>query len=864
MASAPGPERLLMNVPTSTYRLQFSPSFGFKDAETLVPYLHALGISDIYASPIFRANKASTHGYDVTNPNELNPELGSAEDFSGLTAKRNEYSIGWIQDIVPNHMAYSSDNLMLMDIFENGPNSKYADFFDVAWDHPDESLQGKILAPFLGQPFSQALRDGEIRLERNDFRLAVRYYDLRFPLALSSYSLDESRSDMPPLDRLLEKQFFKLCFWKQASESINYRRFFYLNDFIGLKVEKPEVFSQTHKLISEFVDRGVFTGLRIDHIDGLYDPAQYLVRLRRLAGDRYIVVEKILDLDESLPAHWPVQGTTGYDFCNYVNGIFVRRENEHAFSETYRKFVGRPMHYDELLRGNKRAICEKYMAGDIDYLVHLLRVAVQEYPGSCDELSQNLRRAVIEIITVFAVYRTYINDESCRREDRTYVKEAIDAAKRENPSLQKVIELVGKCLLLDLPGMELSSIADKIIDFIMRFQQLSGPIMAKGFEDTLLYNYNRLISLNEVGSSPNRFGISLDEFHTFNAAKVAHWPHGLNTTSTHDTKRGEDVRARINVLTEMPELWNAKVSHWKQINAAFKSKCHGMFAPDSNDEYLLYQTLIGAMPFDPEEYESFKGRIKQYIIKVVREAKVRSSWIEPNEQYEQAFYRFVDRILDSSCSSEFWSDFLPIQKRITAYGVFNSLSQALLKMTSPGVPDFYQGSELWDLSLVDPDNRRPINFEERRRFLDEIRNGRHDAHMEIIDELLRTRQDGRIKLFLIFKVLNARRQRAGLFEKGDYHPLKVRGKYRSHIVGFLRNFRDQYAAAIAPRFLMSLVNTDELPLGIDIWQDTEILWPASLGGQWRDVITGDSVQVEKTTRVGHILARFPVSLLIRV
>ena len=847
-----------MYVPTATYRLQFGPSFGFKDAEAIVPYLHDLGISDIYASPVFKANKGSTHGYDVTNPNELNPELGSAEDFSALTAKRNKYSIGWIQDIVTNHMAYSSDNQMLMDIFENGHNSPYADFFDVDWDHPDESIKGKIMAPFLGKPYPEALRDGEIRLELSGSRLAVRYYEISFPLALSSYDPDKCQRNMPSPGHLLEKQLFKLCFWEKAARVINYRRFFYLNDFISLKAENPQVFSETHKLIADFVRRGIFTGLRIDHIDGLYDPAQYLTRLSRLAGDKYIVVEKILELDEALPENWPVQGTTGYDFCNYVSGIFVRRENEKAFAEAYRDFLNRPMHYNELLIEKKRAICGKYMAGEIDNLVHLLDILVQNYKLKTN--LKNIRQALVEIVCAFTIYRTYINKKSYGDNDKTYMKEAIGGARKQNPALKDTIDLVGSFLLLDSADTDVPSARDRILDLIMKFQQVTAPIMAKGFEDTFLYDYNRLVGLNEVGSNPNRFGISLDDFRKFNVARAKHWPCGLNATSTHDTKRGEDVRARIAVLTEMPELWSDKARHWKQINAGFKSICHGIISPDPNDEYLLYQTMVGALPFEPKEYKSFKQRIKQYIVKVVREAKKHSSWVEPNEQYERAFCSFVDRIMDTSASNKFWRDFSSFQKQIAGYGIFNSLSQTLLKMTSPGVPDFYQGGELWDLSLVDPDNRRPVDFDKRKSILDEIRSREHDS--SLIDELLQARTDGRIKLFLIFKILTERRKRAGFFEKGDYQPLKVRGKYSNHIIAFIRSRGDQSIVTIAPRFITSLIGADELPLGTDVWQDTEITWPAGLEGNWQNAITGEFFRIKETVQAGQILARFPVSLLL--
>ena len=849
-----------MYIPTATYRLQFGPLFGFKDAEAIVPYLHDLGISDIYASPIFRANRGSTHGYDVTDPNELNPELGSVEDFSELTAKRREHNIGWIQDIVPNHMAYNSDNRMLMDIFENGRKSKYADFFDIDWDHPDKSLKGKILAPFLGKPYSEALADGEIQLEWNESGLAVRYYDIYFPLALLSYDRNGLQKEMPALKPLLEKQFFKLCFWKKATEIINYRRFFYLNIFISLKVENQEVFNEIHELIIDLVRQGVFTGLRIDHIDGLFNPAQYLMRLRRLVGDKYIVVEKILELNESLPESWPVQGTTGYDFCNYVNGIFIRRENEQTFTEIYQDFLNKPVHYDELLIEKKRMICERYMSGEIDNLAHLFTVTAQ---NNKDELNiENIRQAIIEIICAFNVYRTYINNEGYGDDNKASMIEAIDSAKNKNPAITDAVDMVGQFLLSDLSEPEHISTQSKVLYFIMKFQQFTGPVMAKGFEDTFLYSYNRLTGLNEVGANPNRFGISLDEFHKFNAAKAENLPHCLNATSTHDTKRSEDVRARISVLTEMPDLWSQKVRQWIQINAEFKSECHGISAPDANDEYLLYQTLIGAMPFEKELYGDFKERIKQYVVKVVREAKEHSTWIEPNEQYEQAFFRFVERILDPSVSNDFRNDFLTFQKQIAAYGIFNSLSQTLLKMTSPGVPDFYQGAELWDFSLVDPDNRRQVDFEKRKRILDKIRSREHDP--ALINELLQTRTDGRIKLFLIFKVLNARRKHAELFANGDYQPLKVRGEYSNHIIAFIRSFGDRNVATIAPRFLTSLIEADEFPFGPDVWQDTEILWPTAFQGDWLNAITGVSIRIEKTAPVGQILARFPVSLLIRV
>lgn len=928
-----------MRTPLATYRLQFGPSFGFREAKALIPYLHALGVSDIYASPIFKARQGSTHGYDITDPNQLNPELGSPEDFAELTAERNKYDIGWIQDIVPNHMAYSSDNKMLTDVFENGQASKYAEFFDVAWDHPDESLRGKVLAPFLGAPYSQALDERQIQLGLGEAGLAVHYYDIRFPLSLSSYkpllmsNATTLRQELGPddlnaraflevctvfelranqghstekqeavrhakrrlwdlyetcgpvkehirrilaalntgranpghssdLSTLLDRQVFKLCFWKRANEQINYRRFFYLNDFICLRAERPEVFEHTHRLVLRMVREGVFTGLRIDHIDGLYDPQAYLTRLRAHVGDAYVVVEKILEADETLPGDWPVQGTTGYDFCNYANGIFIRREHGEEFTRIYEDLVGASRDYERLLTEKKRLICEKYLAGDIDYLAHLFDVAGKMQHERADYSPDKLRQAITEIISAFGVYRTYVSDKRTTVNDGEDVKNAISKVARSNPGLRDTIELIGRLLLHDRSLLGDMPAARRALDFIARFQQLTGPAMAKGLEDTLFYCHNRLISLNEVGADPNHFGISLDDFHRLNNERFATWPHSLSATSTHDTKRGEDVRARINVLTEMPDTWRSKVDRWRQINAGLKTRRGGVLAPDANDEYLLYQTLVGALPFDPEQYEAFRDRVRQFMLKAVREAKTHTSWTEPNEPYEQACRDFVDGVLDFSGQNSFWDDFLPFQKIIAGYGVFNSLSQVLIKMTAPGVPDFYQGCELWDFNLVDPDNRRPVDFQRRRKLLSAIRDNHESGDPRFLEDLLGSKEDGRVKLFLIFKALNVRRDAAQLFEKGGYRPLEVKGKYAKHIIAYVRSYDSKHAVTMAPRFLTSLIEVGQFPFGKGIWQDTRVVWPYDLPRGWQDAPTGHEIQPAREVLVGDILTTLPVSLLV--
>ncbi len=780
-----------MRMPTATYRLQLNFSFGFRDAKKIIPYLHALGISDIYASPIFKAKTGSTHGYDIVDPNALNPELGSQADFSEMMAERHKYEMGWLQDIVPNHMAFSSENRLLTDIFENGSKSRFFDFFDIVWDHPDETLRGKVLVPILGRLYDKAIASGKILLEIGAYGLGIRYYEHRLPIALASYShvlkynlehdknaassefkelLDlcdrfDSLARQPcndrrdervrgakmklqnlytvkgpvkthieralkffngqntqankfrPLEVLLGKQHFRLALWKKAGERINYRRFFYLNEFIGLRVEDPEVFEFTHRLILQLAKDGTFTGLRIDHVDGLLDPAKYLKFLRKKLGNAYVIVEKILESEEQLPDYWPIQGTTGYEFANFVNKLFCCEKNEEAFSEIYNQFIDSDTDYNHLLYEKKKLISLKYMRGDVRYLAHLARKCMEAGGRTIKESSQKIEDAIVEIIAAFSVYRTYSNDDTCEGTDKKRIKQAIELAKSKCPELNHTINPIGRYLLYDVHSHRKRPAGKVVLDFVMKFQQLTGPVMAKGFEDTFLYCYNRLVSLNEVGSSPERFGISTETFDKFNRMKASQWPYSLNATSTHDTKRGEDVRARINILSEMPVQWRSKINYWRRINKNKKNRCNTSLAPSYNDEYLLYQTLIGALPFQESGYKTFKKRIKEYFIKAIREAKEHTSWVESNGEYETACEQFVDRLLTFSPADEFWNDFIAFQKQVADYAVYNSLSQVVIKMTAPGVPDFYQGSELFDLNLVDPDNRRPVDFEMRAKLL---------------------------------------------------------------------------------------------------------------------------------------------------
>jgi (1->4)-alpha-D-glucan 1-alpha-D-glucosylmutase len=930
----------MMQIPVATYRIQFNPGFDFDAARAIVPYLADLGISDLYASPIFKPRRGSMHGYDVVDPCAINPELGGKDKFEELIETLHSHEMGWVQDIVPNHMAFDSQNQRLVDVLENGPDSPYRNFFDINWNHLYEGIRGRVLSPFLGKFYGDCLESGELQLQYEENGLTINYYDFKFPIRIESYSqvfsydlarlrnqigrehpdfvkllgalymlkyipsgeegrerydqvffvkrmLWELWNDNPDikqffednirifngkpgnsesfnlLDELLSDQFFRLSYWKVGNEELNYRRFFTVNDLISLRVEDEEVFQDTHQLIFQLVEEGKFKGLRVDHIDGLYDPTQYLINLRESAPDAYIVVEKILEPQEELPLSWPIQGTTGYDFLNQINGLFCQQSSEPEFNQIYHSFIGDTTSCETLIDQNKRLIIDKHLGGDIDNLAHLLKRISERYRYASDFTIYGLKAALVEILAVFPVYRTYINQSGSSAADQECIKQVIDHAKRNIPNFLNELEFIEKFLRLEFDASLSDEDKDQWVHFIMRLQQFTGPLMAKGVEDTVLYIYNRLASLNEVGSSPIHFGISLEDFHAFNQHQLAQWPHSMNATATHDTKRGEDVRARINVLSEIPSEWEHTLRQWHDLNAGQKDCVNGVDVPDRNDEYFLYQTLLGTYPFNPDkEYDTFVERIKEYIIKAIREAKVHTAWLRPDTGYEEGFLAFVDRILKVSKNNPFIDAFLPFQQRIQHYGMFNSLSQLLLKVTSPGLPDIYQGTELWDLSLVDPDNRRPVDFELRATYLKEIKSRTRKSPLKYIADILKTPEDGRIKLFLLYQALRARRSHLDLFQRGNYHKLTVVGSLKAHVVTFARELDSQRVIAIAPRFLTSLVKEGEYPLGEQVWQETRILPPAGSSAVWVDTITGQKVEGGDALWLREILQHFPVALLV--
>ena len=892
----------MYRVPRATYRLQFNAGFTFADARAIVPYLAELGISDLYASPIFRARKGSAHGYDIVDAGALNPELGTEDDFNALHAELQRHQMGLLLDIVPNHMAAAHENAWWMSVLENGEHSRFRYYFDTAWMSVTTSDQTsfKVLLPILGKPYGEALESQEIKLHFDADGFFFTYYDTRLPLAPQTYGtiLHECLASLPYegvamelrdladdadtvsnsrflketlwriyeqdatfrdalsatiaringvpgeaasfnlLDSILDAQWYRLAYWRIASKQINYRRFFDVTDLVGVRVENAEVFEAQNRRTFELIAEGKVTGLRIDHIDGLHDPAGYLRKMQlRLAnggsGDKsfYIVLEKILEHGEELPRDFPVSGTTGYDFLDSANALFVDPKGLQQLDRFYRGFTGVKETFDDICYARKKQIIHELFSGEMRALGKQLGAVAMPDRNARDFAPVDLTAALAEVTACMCVYRTYIREGAIGDADAQAIRAAIAEARRRAGSAldERLFTFLERVLLVDPPPY-VSSEREHWLAFVMRWQQFTGRVMAKGVEDTAFYNYNRLISLNEVGGNPGREAFDgLAEFHEHGARMQRHWPHTMNATSTHDTKRSEDVRARINVLSEIAPRWERQVLRW--------SKRHGI--GDRNTKLLVYETLIGMWPLDNAELPSARDRLKQYLEKAAREAKTHTSWIAPNPEYEEGLLSFADALLSDP---KFCADLTRFQKPVAFYGFLNSLAQIVLKATAPGTPDFYQGSELWDFSLVDPDNRRPVDYQHRASMLKKLKT-------VSIETLLRRWHDGRIKMFVTWKLLELRARHADLFRDGTYEPLDA----GPNICAFVRRYEGDAMLVAVPRLLASIVKPGIFPIG-NVWGD------ASLGvsDRWRDLFTGDE---HEGTEVQKVFSRFPVAVL---
>jgi (1->4)-alpha-D-glucan 1-alpha-D-glucosylmutase len=710
---------------------------------------------------------------------------------------------------------------------------------------------------------------------------------------------DDPRS-FDRLEQLLSEQAYRLSYWRVAADEINYRRFFDINELAAVRIEERPVFTAVHEVIFRLLKKGCVTGLRIDHVDGLLDPEKYLRDLQRACAavvrksrnastdenggagagrtDKpfYVVVEKILGHDELLRTDWPVYGTTGYEFMNLLNGIFVDTGNGQAFHELYRNFTGVSESFGKILYDAKKLILRLAMSSELHVLARRLDRISEQHRWSRDFTFNSLQDALSEVIASFPVYRSYIRRTltSVSADDRLNIRTAVRSARRRNPGINaSIFEFIESILLLQDPkGLTEEHRAERR-NFVMRFQQLTAPVTAKGLEDTAFYRFYPLSSLNEVGGEPAIFGVTLERFHGRNQERMEFWPASLSATSTHDTKRGEDVRARINVLSEMPEEWNDAIHLWRELNHHQKSKVAGELAPDGNEEYLIYQTLVGAWPFGEMSraaHEEFVARIQQYINKALKEAKVHTSWLSADEDYENAVRDFISRILANDEQNQFLREFLTFQDRVARAGIFNSLSQTLLKIASPGVPDFYQGTEVYNLSLVDPDNRRPVDYARLQELLSSLgARGDENPHA-LVDELMRRPEDDRLKLCLTLRALRYRSQEQELFSRGEYVPLRASGKRQRHIISFARRDATKEAIVIAGRFFTGLCDIrSELPTGARAWHDTVVFTGAPAGATYRDVLTGRRFRAVNYNGSGalillDVLAHLPVSLLERL
>jgi (1->4)-alpha-D-glucan 1-alpha-D-glucosylmutase len=907
-------------LPSSTYRLQIHAGFTLQAAAAIVPYLQRLGIGAVYTSPYFAAEPGSTHGYDVTNHNIINPEVGGADAHRAFTDAVRAAGLLHIVDFVPNHMGISTaTNPWWRDVLANGPESPSAHFFDIDWNPFKTELRQKLLLPILGDQYGEVLDRGELRLELADGQLVLTYFDNRLPINASNIPELQGLAEMPRdaaakiveqyngspgdprsfdrLHELLEAQAYRLAYWRTAAHEINYRRFFDVNTLAGLRVEDEQVFEAIHRLLATLLSEGRLHGVRVDHPDGLFDPAKYFDMLQDLAAAAwgierrngwralYVVAEKILSGREPLPTGWCVHGTTGYNFLNQLNGLFVHPGYARRMRRAYAKLTGQTQSFDDLLYEAKRLIMDTSLASELTVLAHMLDRIGEANRKSRDFTLNSIRDMLVEVAACFPVYRTYVNEQGWAADDRAVMERAIARARRRNPATDPSIfdffrevmfprdpddvPVAGPDRREGYPPVDATESAARL-RFAMKFQQYTGPLQAKGLEDTAFYRNNLLLSLNEVGGDPSRFGIAAPEFHSLNQVRRERWPYEMLATSTHDTKLGEDVRARINVLSEIPGDWEREVSLWMRINKNARMLVDGEPAPDRNDEYRFYQALLGVWPKARRADAQLVSRLQAYMIKAIKEAKWHSSWINPNEPYEAAVGAFVERVLTGNGGERFLPAFLPFQERIARCGVVNSLAQVVLKIASPGVPDFYQGSELWDFNLVDPDNRRPVDFLRREQMLDNV-----DAVLKLapdqrrgaIARLAETWSSGAVKLLVTAAALRLRTSMTDVFLDGEYVPLEVETAVEGRAIAFARLTPEHAAIAMAPHLASGLVSEERpLPLG-ETWRTSRLRLPPALAHlTFTDAITGAVVKPVTTASeswifLGQAFGLLPVALL---
>ncbi|QED37086.1 malto-oligosyltrehalose synthase [Antarcticibacterium arcticum] len=881
--------------PDTTYRLQLSPQFTFKDLDRILDYLDDLGISTIYSAPFFKASKGSMHGYDILDPFTINPEIGTLEEFKAIGDRMKKKEMTWIQDIVPNHMAFHPNNPWIKDIFELGPQSRFYNYFDIDWGFKDLN---KVFTPFLGSSLEEALDQEELKLVFNEKGIFIEYFDAQYPVNIDTYitllreggesywlnrfisfsenceqwneikqsflenvfkndelekrlgaEINSINNSKKSLKEILRLQYFVLIHWQKTETEINYRRFFTINGLICLRMEEAEVFNNYHTFIKELCDEGYIHGLRIDHIDGLFDPESYLQRLRETLGENfYIIVEKILEFEEKLPRQWPVHGTSGYEFLAQANHLFTQTKGQEEFTFEYEKISPKIPNYESLIYQKKLFILKERMGGELHNLWLLLK-SNELLPEVFPE--ENLwKDALAAFLGAFPVYRVYPRKFPLKPKQIQIIAAAYLKATAEFPGLEKELKYLNELYM-----GEAQKDKSKMLHFLQRCQQFSGPLAAKGVEDTSFYIYNRLIAHNEVGDSPGNFGLSVKGFHQKMLQRSKENSLSLNATATHDTKRGEDARMRLDVLSEIPGEWFKIVGEWRAIAQTFRKDQN---IPDKNEEYFIYQSLLGNLPFK-ENDDEFLERTGAYLQKVLREAKIHSNWATPDEVYENKVFEFIKDLLENE---NFRKSFDPFWSKVAGFGAIKSIGQCLIKITAPGIPDIYQGTELWDFSYVDPDNRRAVDYALRTNYVADFRTFSKSNLSKKIHSLKLNYINGKIKMYVLSKSLITRRREKDIYQKGEYVPLTLKGKGSKNFISYARVLGEEWRLIVVPVFVTGIFDPETLKPRNGYLSDVFISLPENAPLEWDYIFSGkSSITEEGLIPVQDFISEFPVALL---
>lgn len=895
-----------MQIPSATYRVQLNKEFTFEQLQSVIEYLQQLGISTIYASPITTASPGSLHGYDVSDPLSINPEIGTLSEFKTIGDKLAAKNMSWLQDIVPNHMAFTPANARLMDVLERDAHSQYYRFFDINLLHPAPDLNGKLMVPFLGNDLETCIENGDIKLSFSEKGFCIEVYDSCYPLSIAAYyylaalveeseqsaplhnsiksladngasgidyeqwqelkqgwiencqqtpvlcnkiahTVDRINNDKEKMLLLLQQQHYTLCPWQRTMQEINYRRFFTVNSLICLRMEDEHVFEEYHRFLHALSTQGMIHGLRIDHIDGLHDPTQYIERLRNLFGeDCYIIAEKILEANEKMPLRWKLDGTSGYEFLSYTNRLLTSTAGAKELQQLYSRLQPDLPPYEEIVRKNKTLILEKYMAGEWENLTRqFFELQLQQ-----NFSREKIKQAIGALMIALPVYRIYPDSHPLEEEEIAAMKEAFEKAKLSEPGCGAELDYLQK--LFDEDELNPFTV------FIKRLMQFTGPLTAKGVEDTTFYVYNAMIAHNEVGDDPSVPAITVEEFHAIMTSRQQQTALSLNATSTHDTKRGEDARMRLNVLSELATEWQQQVKTWFDMNQSLHQVVHANAAPSMNDEYFIYQSIIGGWPANGRPDAEFIERLGDYMTKAVREAKVNSNWETPDADYENACTEFIRRLFDPQ--HNFLRAIQPFAEKVSEYASIYSLSQTVIKMTAPGIPDIYQGCELWDLSFVDPDNRRAVDYQLRKEMLATLTEKEKEGNKSLVNFVKERWREGYEKLLVTWRMLRFRRNDPKLFTQGEYIPINVLGK-DTEAIAYARRYEEKEIVVVAPMGIANrYINRNNL---VKKWTGS-IELPVSMPGQWRNIFTGESFITGGQLALQDIFQTIPVAVLEKI